>query len=128
MKYLLFILLLSPLFAIAQSGDSTTTEQVDDRILFQSKVRQLNTYLSENNESAAKRLFDDVSKDMQGYINETEAAIDTTSGTEKKKLGKKFERQRQLFMQFQSFKSHLIRNRSSIQAWLDQFVKTLYSE
>lgn len=117
-----------PFCTSAQTKDSSTVinQEVDSRIFFQSKVRQLNNYLDENNESAAKQLFKDVSADMQAYINTTKTSLDTASTTTKKKLERKLEHQKQLFMQFQSFESHLIRNRSSIQTWSEQFTKTLY--
>lgn len=128
MKYLLLILFLIPFCAFAQTKDSSVVaeQEIDSRIFFQSKVRQLNNYLNENNESAARQLFKDVSADMQAYINTTKTSLDTASITTKKKLERKLEHQKQLFMQFQSFESHLIRNRSSIQTWSEQFTKTLY--
>lgn len=127
MKYILSILLLIPFCGAAQQDSTTVQEEnIDDRILFRSKVTQLTSYLNEGNESAAKRVFRDVSDEMQAYIAETKAAMDSTKGSEHKKLEQKFERQRQLFMQFQSFQSNLIRNKSSIHTWADQFIQTLY--
>lgn len=129
MRYLLFVLLFcaAPIFADAQTDTSSVTApQPDERILFQSKVRQLTSYLKENNGSAANVLFKDVSKAMEGFIQATESAIDTANSSNKRKLKDKLDRQRQLMAQFQSFKPDLIRNRSSIETWADQFVKTLY--
>lgn len=112
----------------AQEGDTSTTveHKVDERVMFQSKVRQLTSYLKENNERAAGILFKDVSKAMQQFISETQATADTASGAGKRKLKDKLDRQRQLMAQFQSFQSNLIRNRPSIEVWAEQFTQTLY--
>lgn len=94
--------------------------------MFRSKVTQLTSYLNEGNGSAAKRLFKSVSDDMQIFIADTKSAMDSTKGSEHKKLEQKFDRQQQLFMQFQRFEPNLIRNKSSINTWTDQFIQTLY--
>lgn len=120
----IFLLLATPVFCSAQLD--STTKQPDDRIIFQSKVRQLTSYLKEGNESAANSIFKDVSKDMERYINATQAAMDNAQGTEKKQLKNKLDNQRQLMARFQSFKPDLMRNRSSVETWIDQFIKTLY--
>lgn len=126
MRYVIMLLFLCaavPLVATAQ--DSTITKP-DDRMMFRSKVRQLTSYLNEGNTSSAAILFNDVAADMEKFIAKTQSAIDTASGSQKKLLKEKLDSQRQLAAQFHSFKADLIRNRSSIDTWTDQFIKTLY--
>lgn len=112
------------------SGQTDTIAEInaqpDQRVIFQSKVRQLTSYLNEGNESAANILFKDVSKSMETFIKTTQAAIDSADGSEKRKLKDKLDRQRQLMAQFQSYQPNLIRNRQSIDTWTHQFEKTLY--
>lgn len=130
MRYLFLILLCCVAhFSVGAQTDTVATEvntQPDERIMFQSKVRQLTSYLNEGNESAAGILFKDVSKSMEDFMQQTKAAMDSASGSEKRKLKDKLDRQRQLMAQFQSFKANLIRNRQSIATWTQQFEKTLY--
>lgn len=127
MKYIIYILLLllAPLSTQAQE-DSTYPPQPDPRILFQSKVRQLTSYLNEGNASAAKILFKDVSDGMNNFIQANQAALDTATGAHKRKLKDRLDRQRQLIGQFQNFQPNLIRNRESIDTWTQQFINTLY--
>lgn len=103
-----------------------TVSKPDERIMFRSKVRQLTSYLSEGNENAAAILFKDVAKAMDDFIQQTQEAADKAKGVEKKKLAETVNNQRQLAAQFHSFRADLIRNRSSIDTWTDQFIKTLY--
>lgn len=128
MKLLLTVLLALALVpdSFAQADSTAITQKVDERILFQSQVRQLTSYLKENNESAAELLFKDVSESMDGFIKATKAAVDSAEGAEKRKLKGKLDRQRQLMAQFQSFRSNLIRNTPSIETWTNQFIETLY--
>lgn len=123
----LFFIAAMALPAHAQTDSSTSTQKVDARIMFQSEVRQLTSYLKENNESAAEVMFKEVTTSMESFIKETEAAIDKASGSEKRKLKGKLDRQRQLLGQFKSFQSNLIRNRPSIETWANQFIETLYN-
>lgn len=127
MKYIIYVLLLLlvPLSIQAQE-DSTYPPQPDPRILFQSKVRQLTSYLNEGNESAAKTIFKDVSAAMNDFIQSNQAALDTATGANKRKLKDRVDRQRQLIGQFQNFQPNLIRNRESIDTWTQQFINTLY--
>jgi hypothetical protein len=127
MKYALYIvlLLLAPMLSFAQQ-DSTYPPQPDPRILFQSKVRQLTSYLNEGNESAAKTVFKDVSAAMNDFIQFNQAALDTATGANKRKLKDRLDRQRQLIGQFNSFQPNIIRNRESIDTWTQQFINTLY--
>jgi|GEM_PF-5015333 len=130
MRYILLILLCFVVHSdVCAQDDSTRTAistQPDERIIFQAQVRELTSYLNENNETKAGILFNDVSKSMERFMKATQAAIDTADGAEKRKLKGKLDRQRQLMAQFQSFRSNMIRNRPSIETWADQFVKTLY--
>lgn len=126
MRLLLVLCLMFSAPVLSGAQTDSTAIQPDDRIMFQSKVRQLTSYLKEGNESAANSIFKDVSKDMERYINATQAAMDTAQGTEKKQLKNKLDNQRQLMARFQSFKPDLMRNRSSVETWIDQFIKTLY--
>lgn len=122
---LAFTAFAAPLLA-QQDSTQPVVQKADERVMFQSTVRELTSYLKENNERAAGTVFNNVTDAMQSFINETKAAIDTASGDEKRNLKNKLDRQRQLMMQFQSFQSNLIRNRSSIETWAEQFIKTLY--
>lgn len=130
MRYLLLIMLCVVVhFDVCAQTDTVATEvstQPDERIMFQSKVRQLTSYLNEGNESAAGILFKDVSKSMEQFMKETEGSMNAASGSEKRKYKDKLDRQRQLMAQFQSFKANLIRNRQSIATWTQQFERTLY--
>lgn len=124
--FLLCLFLSAAVLPVMAQDDSTqaTVQKPDERIMFQSKVRQLNSYLKENNERAAAILFKDVANDMQAFVDKGQTIADSTDDH---KLQDKVDRQRQLLSQFKSFQPHLIRNRSSIETWTDQFVKTLYS-
>lgn len=127
MKYALYIvlLLLAPLSSFAQQ-DSVYPPQPDPRVIFQSKVRQLTSYLNEGNESAAKVVFKDVSSIMNDFMRLNESALDTATGANKRKLKDRVDRQRQLIGQFNSFQPNIIRNRESIDTWTQQFINTLY--
>ena len=125
MRYVIMLLLLCAVPLTAPAQDSTITKP-DDRMMFRSKVRQLTSYLNEGNTSAAGILFNDVAGEMEAFIAKTQSAIDTASGNRKKILKEKLDNQRQLAAQFHSFKADLVRNRSSIDTWTDQFIKTLY--
>lgn len=127
MKYALYmvLLLLVPLSSFAQQ-DSAYPPQPDPRVIFQSKVRQLTSYLNEGNESAAKVVFKDVSSIMNDFMRLNESALDTATGANKRKLKDRVDRQRQLIGQFNSFQPNIIRNRESIDTWTQQFINTLY--
>ncbi|MBZ0097539.1 MAG: hypothetical protein K8F30_00565 [Taibaiella sp.] len=127
MKHAFYIVLLMVLPAVLHAqSDTTYPPQPDPRIIFQSKVRQLTSYLNEGNESAAKTLFKDVSGAMNDFITANQQALDTATGANKRKLKDRLDRQRQLMGQFQSFQPNIIRNRESIDTWTQQFVNTLY--
>ncbi len=127
MKHAFYIVLLMVIPAVLQAqNDTTYPPQPDPRIIFQSKVRQLTSYLNEGNESAAKTLFKDVSGAMNDFITANQQALDTATGANKRKLKDRLDRQRQLMGQFQSFQPNIIRNRESIDTWTQQFVNTLY--
>lgn len=126
--FFLALLMIAATPAAFAQGDSVQTHKVDERIMFQSNVRQLTSYLKENNERAAGTMFKVVSEQMQSFIEGTSAAIDTASGSEKRKLKGTLENQRQLIARFKSFEPNLLRNRSSIETWAEQFIKTLYPE
>lgn len=111
---------------ISISGFAQNDEQPDERILFQSKVRQLVSYLAEGNERAAGILFKSVTDEMDDFIQQTRDSVETASSSDKRRLKDKLSRQQQLRAQFQSYQSNLIRNKESINTWSDQFVKTLY--
>lgn len=119
------LLLLAPLSSFAQP-DSAYPPQPDPRVIFQSKVRQLTSYLNEGNESAAKVVFKDVSSIMNDFMRLNESALDTATGANKRKLKDRVDRQRQLIGQFNSFQPNIIRNRESIDTWTQQFINTLY--
>ena len=125
MRYVIMLLLLCAVPLTAPAQDSTITKP-DDRMMFRSKVRQLTSYLNEGNTSSAAILFNDVAGEMEAFIAKTQSEIDTASGSRKKVLKEKLDNQRQLAAQFHSFKADLVRNRSSIDTWTDQFIKTLY--
>lgn len=132
MKYLLILCALffacpGNLYAQADS-DSTTqaADSIDKRIIFQSKVRQMNSYLMEGNKTQASRLYDDVLESMQEFIKETYDKVNDpearVSSSEKRKL----KQQQQLFNQFLKYRPDIIRNREGIQTWSNEFIKTLY--
>ncbi len=127
MKLLLTALALCAFsFTSFAQNNNTTSDQPDERILFQSKVRQLVSYLAEGNERAAGILFKDVATQMDTFIKQTRDSVKNASSSDKRKLKEKLNRQQQLMAQFQSYKSNLIRNKESINTWSDQFIKTLY--
>lgn len=125
MRYLLVLFLLCAT-AATSFAQADTASKPDGRIMFRSKVRQLTSYLNEGNENAAGIIFKDVAKAMDEFILQTQDAADKAKGAEKKKLAETVNNQRQLAAQFHSFRADLIRNRSSIDTWTDQFIKTLY--
>ena len=98
----------------------------DQRILFQSKVRQLVSYLNEGNESKARIIYKDVANDMEDFLEATRMITDTATGAQKKAAKEKFDNQQQLYRQYKAFWPDIIRNRESIDRWTDLFVKTLF--
>lgn len=120
----LMILLCSVQGSFAQEDSSTALP--DQRILFQSKVRQLVSYLNEGNESKARIIYKDVANDMEDFLEATRMITDTASGAQKKAAKEKFDNQQQLYRQYKAFWPDIIRNRESIDRWTDLFVKTLF--
>lgn len=125
---ILCISILATSLQVHAQQDSTTVQQPDERIMFSAEVRELSSYLRYNNERAAQMMFDKVVQSMQAFTDATKAAADTAKGTDKRKLSKTLEQQRQLLAQFKTFRPNVLRNRSSIETWADQFIKTLYAE
>lgn len=120
----LMILLCSVQSSFAQEDSSMVLP--DQRILFQSKVRQLVSYLNEGNESKARIIYKDVANDMEDFLEATRMITDTASGTQKRTAKEKFDNQQQLYRQYKAFWPDIIRNRESIDRWTDLFVKTLF--
>lgn len=120
----LMILLCSVQSSFAQEDSSMVLP--DQRILFQSKVRQLVSYLNEGNESKARIIYKDVANDMEDFLEATRMITDTASGVQKKAAKEKFDNQQQLYRQYKAFWPDIIRNRESIDRWTDLFVKTLF--
>ena len=120
----LMILLCSVQGSFAQEDSNMALP--DQRILFQSKVRQLVSYLNEGNESKARILFKDITNDMEDFLEATRMITDTATGAQKKAAKEKFDNQQQLYRQYKAFWPDIIRNRESIDRWTDLFVKTLF--
>ena len=126
MKLLFTLIAFCSISISSFAQNDTNNGKPDERIIFQSKVRQLVSYLAEGNESAAGTMFNHVTKKMEVFIKETADSLSNVEPSEGKALKQKLSKQQQLMAQFQSYRSNLIRNKESINTWSEQFINTLY--